>query len=679
MKKFYFSFLLLIVFAVCVNAQSRQYALFEHFTQASCGPCADQNPAFKNGILDQNRGNIHHISYHTSWPGTDPMNAANPTPVQSRVDYYNVGGVPSMYMNGEDKGGPAGVSQSDVNNLNAQISPIGIIVTETGDTERVVSIEIKTTGDISGDYTLQTAVVERMVSYNSPPGNNGEKDFPNVFRETLTGSGESFTLAPNGESVTYTYSYNLEDSWQADEIYVIAFVQDNATKEVINSGSSDDPDFAFFSADVPFKASEELAEVEFTGSFNSGAGGFYNVRLVSNHPDDWGAMIDIAGQTSEGETLVSTTPNQDLEIKLLVNPSISPAVGEYTIEVEQFDNSVYAPQRVTYNVVSNVWDLVVNNDAGFGDGGEWGPFDVLYENGLEAVDNKYVSTMGTNAFINGMNYGALSGVKNIYFNVGWSFPSLTDDKVEAFKAFLDNGGNMLIAGQDIGWESVTDGYFTAATQDFYANYMHASFNDDGSTANQTLVANTADAYFGGLGEIDIDAAYNDFYYPDSFDAINGGTNIFTYNSTSGVNCGVRFENDTYKMVYLAVGLEMLSGTANQNAFMEAVHTFFYDGVEADPTQEPSNTGTNITSLENVIEIQVQPNPASDFITLSFDNLDKNATLNIFDIIGKQVATQQIKSGDINVTLDIQNFMAGTYFYQFTNKNGVLANGKFVVE
>lgn len=50
-----------------VHAQQR-LVLVEHFTQASCGPCASQNPALK-AVLDANQGKVVALKYQTSWPG----------------------------------------------------------------------------------------------------------------------------------------------------------------------------------------------------------------------------------------------------------------------------------------------------------------------------------------------------------------------------------------------------------------------------------------------------------------------------------------------------------------------------------------------------------------------------------------------------------------------------------
>ena len=92
---------------------------------------------------------------------------------------------------------------------------------------------------------------------------------------------------------------------------------------------------------------------------------------------------------------------------------------------------------------------------------------------------------------------ALTGVNNIYYNIGWTFPSLADDDANALMTFMDNGGNLFIAGQDIGWDIESgSGYGTATTQNFYTNYLNASYIDDGNTANSQYTAVTTDPIYG---------------------------------------------------------------------------------------------------------------------------------------------------------------------------------------
>ena len=54
--------------------QTQRMVLTEEFTNASCGPCAGQNPAY-NELLQANSSKIVAIKYQVNFPGVDPMNA----------------------------------------------------------------------------------------------------------------------------------------------------------------------------------------------------------------------------------------------------------------------------------------------------------------------------------------------------------------------------------------------------------------------------------------------------------------------------------------------------------------------------------------------------------------------------------------------------------------------------
>ena len=61
MKKFILSSLFLAS-AVLGVSQSQRFIMFEEFTQASCGPCAQQNPAF-DALLQANASKCTSIKY----------------------------------------------------------------------------------------------------------------------------------------------------------------------------------------------------------------------------------------------------------------------------------------------------------------------------------------------------------------------------------------------------------------------------------------------------------------------------------------------------------------------------------------------------------------------------------------------------------------------------------------
>jgi hypothetical protein len=59
-------FFLFCLFTISFNllfGQTQRLVLIEEATNASCGPCASQNPAF-DALLNQNRDKLTAIKYH---------------------------------------------------------------------------------------------------------------------------------------------------------------------------------------------------------------------------------------------------------------------------------------------------------------------------------------------------------------------------------------------------------------------------------------------------------------------------------------------------------------------------------------------------------------------------------------------------------------------------------------
>ena len=120
MKKFTFLSLIPVLFAFLFSQalfgqeRSQRMVLLEQFTNASCGPCASENPTIVS-LHNTNATKMALIFYHVNWPGaSDPMYTANPSELKTMVSYYNVGavGVPYAVLDGS---GPADVSQTTIN------------------------------------------------------------------------------------------------------------------------------------------------------------------------------------------------------------------------------------------------------------------------------------------------------------------------------------------------------------------------------------------------------------------------------------------------------------------------------------------------------------------------------------------------------------------------------------
>lgn len=225
--------------AVNANDLPERLVLFEHFTQASCGPCASQNPAFTS-LLSSNAGTATSIKYHTSWPGVDPMNAHNPTEVATRVAYYGVSGVPNVNLGTANLGSPTAVSQTTINNerakkalyrlfMSANMDPTTRLLTISGSAEPSVAFPANNAN------RLQVMLVEDPIVYTTPPGSNGETVFPTTFRKAFPNAEGSLIGTVNTPGNSHFFNFNtftVPGFYVDTNLYVIAFVQNHQTKEI---------------------------------------------------------------------------------------------------------------------------------------------------------------------------------------------------------------------------------------------------------------------------------------------------------------------------------------------------------------------------------------------------------------------------------------------------------------
>ncbi len=243
--------LLLITFASLFSwgaAQSQRLVLVEEFTQASCGPCASQNPAF-NALLGTNTSKAVSLKYQVNWPGTDVMNQQNPSQVATRVAYYAVNGVPDAYLDGTVYGGsPSGVTQSMIDNQYAVSSPFTIVLTHwfnaADDSIFMNCVVTATQATTMAMPRLRVAMIEKIIDFTGQPapGTNGEMVFENVMRKMypntkgteLAGTwtvGQSKTVSFKAVIPAYIYS--------KPEIGVVAWIQDDGDKNVKQAGFSE--------------------------------------------------------------------------------------------------------------------------------------------------------------------------------------------------------------------------------------------------------------------------------------------------------------------------------------------------------------------------------------------------------------------------------------------------------
>ena len=254
---------LIFVFLLSISfAQVQRVVLLEHFTQASCGPCATYNPAIED-LLSNNEGDLVCINYHVWWPGYDPMYFHNTADVQNRAGYYDVGGVPNSVLEGNYYNGhPSGWGQADIDarlsvssKLNIEITP----VFSPNFDSVIVTMKIIAAAGISNAIRAHIAIVEKNIQFSTPPGTNGEKEFSYVMKKMLPdANGTEFQSFVEGETYTVVGRWKIENLYQMNQIGIVAFVQNHNTKEIYQAAYKKLNFAAMYSLDASVKEMDNI-------------------------------------------------------------------------------------------------------------------------------------------------------------------------------------------------------------------------------------------------------------------------------------------------------------------------------------------------------------------------------------------------------------------------------------
>jgi hypothetical protein len=399
MKKIYLLIFIIIGLSLACNAQSTRLVLIEEATNASCGPCASQNPAF-DALLNQNRDILTAIKYHWYFPGTDPMNAQNPVENNGRVAYYGINGVPTATIDGDIPngptfsypGGPHGYTQELIDEYAAIPSPFNLSISHrlSNDEDSIyIDMMIEATQAIAGDLIAHMVVVEKTITFVSPPGTNGEKVFHDVMRKMVPdneGTALPTSFQP-GDYIILQGSWQLANIYDKDELGVVGFIQSNSSKDVHQTAnSSTDPLTPIYENEATIASVKNISETNCLGSFaptvrlrNQGSDPMTSVEIhysVNNETEltyTWNGNLDFM------ETAEVTLPQISFDLQdqnnfytytvnpngipdefprndTLVQPFERAAITPLTVKIMlRTDNN---PTQITWEVVNSAGDVM---------------------------------------------------------------------------------------------------------------------------------------------------------------------------------------------------------------------------------------------------------------------------------------------------------------------------------
>ena len=670
MKKIFLLWIVLAMFTTQQGwSQAKKYVLLEHFTNTDCGPCAAQNPGFEANIINPNPKALMHIAYHSSFPGpSDPFYLYDQANNLARQGYYAVQGVPNVRMNGNKKDATPGTfTQSDIDEEAALTSPIVVEASISGTTTKDVQVIVTSVGEIpAGSYSVRVAVVERKIIRTTAPGSNGEKEFFNISRKMLpNAAGTPIALNATGQQFILNFDFPLDNQLNADQLEVVAFVQNDDDQSVLNCGSSFFPNGLLIAgakeayAGTPSTATAVPYKLKNEGFLGEN----FKITLIPTQPTDWAAKMKIGDSTYATPTAnIYLAAGDSVNLELNVTPGTSSAVGTYKVEM----SSLQKPNAPTLGrsafVIANVTDLILNNSSATGAGPTPFPsgWQSIFDEAFVAAGSTKHAGSNEIFFTRAMLDGALGQVKHIYFNVGWTFPAITTDLAAKFSSFCDGGGNFFVSGQDVSWAAFetmagtsVNGYFSPEAQAFIQNYLGADYINDGATADNKWIAEATDPYFGTFGTSTISNFYTGSnFFPDNLTTFGTGKAIARYVAGNANKvAGTRNTNGTWKTVYFAPGVEMLN-VLKRKDFLKATYQWFHGIV----------SNNEIDARFHQIG-QCYPNPATNFTMVPVINVKNNLTLSLSDASGKQIWNQSIPANSDEYRLDTQKLTNGIYYYQ----------------
>src|SRR6056297_63310 len=262
-----FTLFLTMMSGFLFSQQVDRMVIVEEFTNASCAPCAGQNPAF-NALLFQNTDKVIPIKYQTAFPGFDPYNQQNPGEVTTRLAVYNeINGVPTATIDGEVpdnnygggglstwidpqgngyNGGPYGYNQAVLDYAASVPTTIGVEVTASiPNFDEMGSVSVTLTNvdtlAFTDDSRLFVLLVEKENEWPQPPGSTNEADFYDVMRKMYpSAQGIEIGEIPADTSVTFDVDVMLPDYlYNLGELSFVAFVQSQTNRTIYNAGQTD--------------------------------------------------------------------------------------------------------------------------------------------------------------------------------------------------------------------------------------------------------------------------------------------------------------------------------------------------------------------------------------------------------------------------------------------------------
>ncbi|HPG40075.1 MAG TPA: M1 family aminopeptidase [bacterium] len=345
----------------------------------------------------------------------------------------------------------------------------------------------------------------------------------------------------------------------------------------------------------------------------------YQLQLTTDDPDI--TIIDGACDLSIVERY-SAADSMEAPFTLWVSPTARGHFAEFSLSVSTDNN--YS-QNLNFPVAINIPPILFVDD----DNGK--NYEALITASLE---NNYIPFTIWNVNENGPV--DLQSYNMVIWATGSDRDSaLTANEQKALAGFLNNGGKLLLTGQNIGYDLCGQG--STADSVFFRNYLHSSYINDRIEANQVL--GRKDDLLGDNLMFNIAApegSAGDRYSPDVIVPIEPARTFLLYSTTQ--QCAGLYYSDDFtgaKVIYIPFGLEGISTEQDQESagrFYKRALQWFAEPAQVTRVQQCPESPTRLYLYPNY------PNPFNPETRIDFEAPERCfVTLQVFNLLGVEVA------------------------------------------
>ena len=206
--------------------------LFEVFTSSTCPPCNFFNSEIIGPFMQDHPDDIAVIKYQMYWPAPgDPYYTEEGG---ERKIFYGVSHVPSLFAGGKQI--PTNInSLVDAFNSESLKHAFFKLIADYSVNEDIINVSASIIPYISADLKVHIVVLEKETIGNI--GSNGETSFEHVMMKMLPdaeGTLVSFE-AESGIEINESFDMSLTNVEEMDDLLVVVFIQDDTTKQVLQS------------------------------------------------------------------------------------------------------------------------------------------------------------------------------------------------------------------------------------------------------------------------------------------------------------------------------------------------------------------------------------------------------------------------------------------------------------